>query len=227
MNKLIKVFKAFSSFFIYLFIQFSLSLLLSNKINNMEYNVKSIYLILIELVTFIILLLYNFKKIKQDFKDFDNNYKKYLKIGFKAWIIGLLFMVISNAIITRLIIGSLANNEQVDRLVLMLYPLYSTISMILIGPFIEEMAFRLNFKQYINNKWFYYLITVLLFAGIHVINGLTSPIELLYLIPYGSLAFAFAYMLDKTDNIFTSIVIHTIHNLMAILLIIGYTFIGG
>ena len=227
MNRLINIIKAFSSFFIYLLIQFVLGNLLANNINNADYNIKSIYLIVIELLTFILLIFINFKKIKNDFIDFDKNYKEYLKIGFKAWIIGLIVMMVSNIIISRFIIGDIANNEQIDRLVLTLYPLYSTIAMILIGPFIEEMAFRLNFKQYINNKWIYYIITVLLFAGIHVINGISSPIELLYLIPYSSLAFSFAYMLDKTNNIFTSTVIHTIHNTIAILLIIGYSFIGG
>ena len=54
---------------------------------------------------------------------------------------------------------------------------------------------------------------------IHVLNGITSPYELLFYIPYGALALAFSYILDKTNNIFTTTIIHTFHNTLAIVLL--------
>ena len=95
-----------------------------------------------------------------------------------------------------------------------------------IYPFIEEVAFRLGFKEYINNKYIYFILATLIFAFVHVINGLNNPIELVYIIPYGSLSFAFTYMLYKYDNIFVSTIIHTLHNTISILLIVSISLLG-
>ena len=61
----------------------------------------------------------------------------------------------------------------------------------------------------------------------HVINGITTPLALLYFIPYGALAFAFSYTLDKTNNIFTTTIIHTLHNTISILILTISILLGG
>ena len=98
--------------------------------------------------------------------------------------------------------------------------------MILFGPFIEELVFRLPFKEKIKNKYLFYFITILLFAGVHVFNGLSSVTELVFFIPYGALSASFAYILDKTDNIFSTIIIHTLHNTFSIVVILLLSLIG-
>ena len=45
----------------------------------------------------------------------------------------------------------------------------------------------------------------------------TSLIEILYIIPYGALGFFFAKAFYETDNIFSSISVHMIHNTIAVL----------
>ena len=77
------------------------------------------------------------------------------------------------------------------------------------------------------SKKLYYFLTVLIFAGAHVINGITTPLELLYFIPYGALAVAFSYTLDKTDNIFTTTLIHTMHNTISILILVAGMIMGA
>ena len=47
---------------------------------------------------------------------------------------------------------------------------------------------------------------------------MTTPSELLYIIPYGGLGAAFACMYQKTNTIFTDISMHMFHNSALILL---------
>ena len=105
-------------------------------------------------------------------------------------------------------------------------PFYSVIAMIITGPLIEEIVFRLSFKENIKNKYLYYFLTVSIFAGIHVLNGISSPLDLLYIFPYGSMAISLSYILDKTDNIFASSVVHACHNALSIILVGISAFLG-
>ena len=192
------------------------------NLSSFQYNV---ILIINEFVTVLLLVLLYKKRLKKDFIDFDKNYKKYLSIGFNAWFIGIIIMIVSNLIIHTYIINTTSYNQAANIAIMIRYPLYSVISIVMIGPFIEEMVFRYGFKINIKNKKLYYILSVLIFTSLHVFNGISSPIELLYFIPYGSLALAFSYILDKTDNIFTTTIIHTFHNTLVIVLISMMNFI--
>lgn len=218
MNKLINLGKSFYGFIIYIAIAYIFSFIIKNI--NISNNTLYVTLLILSEITTLALLLFVFrKKIKKDFKDFDKNYKKYLALGFKIWLIGLIVMIISNSIIHYLITNSIPYNQELNIIAIKKLPLYSVISAVMVGPLIEEITFRLSFKENLTNKKLYYILSVALFAGIHTINGITSPLELLYFIPYGSLALAFSYILDKTDNVFTTTVIHSLHNALSIILI--------
>lgn len=168
-----------------------------------------------EVVSALIFGFMNRKKLKNDYQDFNLNFKKYLKIGLKAWFIGILVMAVSNAAISS-ILGKVAENENNLRGLLGNYPIYIIFSTIIFAPFIEELTFRGNFREAFSNNKLFILVTSLLFAGIHVFNGITNPMELLYFIPYGSLAVAFGYTYVKTNNIYTTMVLHSLHNAISI-----------
>ena len=59
---------------------------------------------------------------------------------------------------------------------------------------------------------------------IEIIGYIDNVSDLIYLIPYGSLGVCFALLYYKTDNIFSSIVVHSLHNSIAIFL---YLVMGG
>jgi len=224
MNKLIETFKSFYGLVIYFGVTIIFSYLINN-IDDLSYELYYILLLSMEICNFTLLTILYRKRLKKDFIDFDSNYKKYLTIGFKAWIIGMILMVISNGIIQQFIDG-IAKNQEINQIVLSKMPLYSVIGMVVCGPYIEELAFRLGFKEHINNKVIYYILTILIFAGAHALNGISSAIELLYFIPYSIMAFTLAYILDKTDNIFTSVIIHTSHNTIAVMLLTISSILG-
>ncbi len=177
-----------------------------------------------------LLLIWIFRKsLKKEIISFWKNKKELIKIGFASWGKGILLMVISNILVIS-ITGEIAGNEEQNREIMQLLPLYAIIAMCFIGPFIEELVFRKSFKKAFKNKTAFILFTSLLFASLHVINGfdgnftLTNILnnwqQLLYLIPYSSLAIFFADAYYKTDNIFTSTFAHCLHNTFSICIIL-------
>ena len=222
MNKLLNNIVILAKSFYGLIIYFSVSFIFNyiyKYLPQLDELYLNIYLISHEVITVGLLIFIFRKRLKRDFIDFDKNYKKYLSLGIKVWLVGIVAMLISNNIIYHLITNNIAYNQSANMLIINRFPLYSLISMIVVGPVVEEMVFRLGFKNGLKSRKLYYVLSVLIFTSLHALNGITSPLELLYFIPYGSLAIAFSYILDKTDNIFTTTVIHTMHNALTIVLI--------
>ena len=89
--------------------------------------------------------------------------------------------------------------------------------MILIGPLIEEITFRASFKNAFNKWYTFATFTAILFGLAHIAKF--ELLEFLYVIPYGALGFFFAKAMYETDNIFSSYLIHFLHNLMCVVLI--------
>ena len=174
--------------------------------------VSVILSIIIEVLTLaVILLLFN-KRIKENYIDLKKNHKKYFSKYFKFYLIGLAIMYISNAILIFVFNGGLAGNEESIRSILLVHPIYVYISAVLIAPSVEELVFRGAIKNIIPNSILYILCSGLIFGGMHLVGNVTSIIDLLYIIPYSSLGIAFAYIYSKTDNIFVTMMIHTMHN---------------
>lgn len=219
MNRLLKFGKGLLGVFLFFAIQLGLQLLFYNILAKNNLVVNNILYILIELILMIVLALMNKKKLKDDYDDFNTNYKKYLKYGFKLWFIGLIIMMVSNALIAN-VTGGIASNEDLNRKMMLEYPVYMILSTMILAPFVEELTFRGTFKEAFKNKTLFILFTALLFSGVHVLNNITSPAELLYFIPYGALSIAFGKIYMETDNIYTTMVIHSFHNSLSIILLV-------
>ena len=200
-------------------IQIGFQLVFLNILLKKNFIVNNILFLIMELILVSVCLLMNYKKLKNDYDDFNTNYKKYLKLGFKYWLIGLMVMAISNLVITS-ITGGLASNETSVRESLKEYPIYMIFSNILFAPFVEELTFRGNFKEAFKSNIVFIIFTALLFSGVHVLNGISNPLELLYFIPYGALAISFGITYTKTNNIYTTMVLHSFHNTLSIVLMI-------
>ena len=170
-----------------------------------------IYLALIKYFFFIILLSIIYRKyLKEKLLDFKNNFKEYAKISFKDWLCGFLIMIMSNIIISSFIVGLGENEESVQELI-KTAPWVAFIMTTFLAPFIEEMIFRKSLQDTINNKTFYMIMSGFIFGLVHVL-GASNPFEYLLIIPYGSLGFMFAHTINKTDNIYCTIMMHMFHN---------------
>ena len=169
-------------------------------------------------VLLIILFLIFRKDLIEEWKRFRKNFLENIDIGIKYWLVGLGIMMISNIIITFVVNLGQAANEQAVQSMISSLPWLMLINAGLIAPCTEEIIFRKGFKKAFPNKWLFIILSAIVFGALHVVTSMTSPIELLYIIPYGALGAAFAYMYQKTDTIFTSITMHMFHNTALILL---------
>lgn len=170
------------------------------------------------IVLLLILFLIFRKDIIKEWKKFKLNFLENIDTGIKYWLVGLAIMMGSNIIINIVMnLGQAANEQAVQQMISAL-PWLMFINAGIIAPCTEELIFRKSFRKAFPNKWLFVLISALVFGSLHVVTSMTSPIELLYIIPYGALGGAFAYMYQKTDTIFTSITMHMFHNSALILL---------
>lgn len=170
------------------------------------------------IVLLLILLLIFRKDIKKEWKIFKDNFLENMDIGIKYWLIGLGIMMVSNIFINVFLqLGQAANEQAVQGMITSL-PWLMLINAGFIAPCTEEIVFRKGFKKAFPNKYAFIILSALVFGSLHVITSMTSPIELLYIIPYGALGAAFACMYQKTNTIFTSISMHMFHNTALILL---------
>ena len=171
-------------------------------------------------VLFLILVLFIYRKtIQKDFKNyFNKEVKQHLLLSFKTWLMGFGIMIASNLVIAILTNGQLSQNEEAVRELIDMYPLYMLFQLMIYAPLTEEIIFRKSIKDIFHNKVLYIIVSGLIFGGLHVITSLENPLGFLYLIPYCSLGCIFAYLYQKTDNIFSTITAHSFHNTLALLI---------
>ena len=129
-------------------------------------------------------------------------------------------MVMSNFIIAFILGGGQATNEQGVQKMIDVAPIIMLITAGIIGPINEELIFRKCFKNILKNKWFFILISGIVFGYLHV-SGANSLNQFLYIIPYSSLGIAFATTYYKTNTVFSSIFVHMLHNTILTLISIS------
>ena len=172
-----------------------------------------------ELFAIVLLFLIYYKDLIKEFKIYIKN----IPIMLKYYILGILIMIVSNLFIS-MIIGEVSSNESAVRENLFAFPVYTMLSIMIVAPLSEELVFRKSISPLIKNKWIYAVVCGLLFGGAHLLAGEFKLINLLYLIPYGSLGFVFALMNRETKTTFSSITMHCIHNTFTgLLLLITYS----
>lgn len=177
-----------------------------------QINMNQLWLTIFSNVILLILLIIIYRKsLKEDFKKIKGNLYSILDSGIKYWLIGLAIMAISNILIGLFITQAQAGNEESVQEMIHSSAL-SIIAIGILAPIIEELVFRKSFREVFQNKTLFVLASGLIFGGLHVVLSLNSYWDLFYIIPYSSLGIAFGYMYQKTDNIYTSIIMHIFHN---------------
>ena len=161
------------------------------------------------------------KDLIKDFKDFKKNFKDYSDIIIKYWLLGFLFMVFSNLIIGLFSPLSKATNEEAVRSIIYSTPFLAFLITSLLAPFTEEVIFRKSIKDAIKNKWLFILVSGIFFGALHVVGEIESLYGILYIIPYSSLGIAFALIYYNTNNIYSSIFAHFLHNTLSFFLVMA------
>lgn len=159
----------------------------------------------------IIFIIYR-NELKEELHIFLNDKMKNMDTGFKCWFLGFVVMIVSNLLIAFLLPKAIAGNEETVQELIKASPWVSLIGTGLFAPFIEEITFRKAFRNMISNDTLFILVSGIIFGGLHVVLSLNSYYDFAYLIPYCSLGIAFGFSYAKTKTVFTSFVMHAIHN---------------
>ena len=167
-------------------------------------------------------IFYYRKYLKEKWFDFIKNFKEYFKIGFKDWFTGFIIMYVANLIIMNLL-GNIGQNEETVQELIGQTPFIAFLLTTILAPFIEEMLFRKLLQDCFNNKILFMIISGFLFGLVHVL-GAENYLEYLLIISYGALGFMFSHTLNKTDNIYVTIMLHMFHNgVLTAIAILGNT----
>ncbi len=213
--------KQFLLIIFYFLIVLLITSLFSPFITKNNYLNNNLIYILIDLITLIIFLFIFRQRIIPQFTDFKKNGKKYLRDCYPYYIIGLIIMIVSNTIIGSYI--TMPTNEAVNRELINIYPYYAVFSMVILSPIIEELLTRELLKDTFKHQIIYILLSGLIFGSLHMLVLLQTGnlIQLLYIIPYGALGCALAKIYAKSNNIWTNIFFHSLHNFICITIILG------
>lgn len=219
-NKLLNILKSIGIIFLMLLFTSIFFIIFNINPNNITDKQYMIYVTISNIILLGIYILIYRKILITDLKKYKNNFKHYIKESIKYWAIGFGIMVISNLFITIILNKGIAGNEQEVRNYIDKFPLYMLFSTVIFAPITEELTFRKSIKDAISNKWFYILTSGLIFGMLHIVTYITNWTDLVFLIPYSSLGIAFAMLYHKTDNIYCSITMHAMHNLLAVIVYI-------
>jgi membrane protease YdiL (CAAX protease family) len=171
----------------------------------------------LNIIPYIILAIIYILIYKKEYLKIKEINKKTILTGLVCWLIGLALMYVTAMILTHFLSSGPQNqNAVIEKLNGNKIP--TIINAILLIPFLEETAFRLSFKKSITNKYLYVIITSLIFGFLHVIGE--KGINLIFIIPYMMPAIAFAIANVKTDNMYSSIIFHMLHNALSIILVL-------
>jgi len=182
------------------------------------------------LIIFIILLFLYFKDIKKEFKTFKKDLNKNIWFILKMFVVFMVVKFLVSIVSTLLIkyfgydlesINSV--NQQTVEAYVKISPLLMTLTSSVLAPFYEEFLFRLGIKKIIKNKYLFMIFSGLLFGLLHIFplaEGISLTLGLIQSITYVSMGIFLAYIYEKS-NIYNSIGVHFLNNLLSILFMIS------
>lgn len=161
---------------------------------------------------FIIMYIYR-KKIINDINQTKKDFKLNIKSSIKIFCVGLGLYILFCSLFKELGVPILNNQIATEKMFVKI-PVLFILNTLFYYPVIEELVFKMSFKDIFKNKCSFIIFTGLfnaLFQIVFSFNGLT---DLLYIIPYASILCSFSYMYYKTDNIIYPIFLRMCYNLI-------------
>lgn len=174
------------------------------------------------IICYLIMIVMLSKFFKQELKDNIKTFKSDLKNNWLNMLIITTLLTIllytSNFLVVKYM-GGIAENEIISRNQLISSPILMGISIVILGPIVEELIYRLPYKRVEKHKLLSFFIYSLIFALAHiaVTNGVK---EFVYLIPYMLLSLSIGYSFYKTENIYMSIIVHILNNLINVMVLL-------
>lgn len=197
-------------FCVYFSQEFIFSLVYSLLPNFNQYVSSSIIYVIV--LSLIITLFWD--NLKRDLKAFKNGYKEYVsfvlpRLGI-IYILYFIFSFVSVSINKNMPV----NQQQIESL-----PIWFTLPLAsLLAPIVEEILFRGCIRRFIKNDVAFIIVSGIVFGLLHTISEGSISGALLMAIPYSVLGSGFAYIYAKTNNITNTILCHSCHNTIVMIL---------
>jgi len=219
---IIDIFKAlivFIVFFCSSFIKRLLCTIFDIKIKGMSTSTNLLLTFIVYVIIIALFIILYGKEFKVEWKNFTSKLGKNLDTSLKYYGIGFLGMIFFNIIINFILKLGQSQNENAVQSLIKAAPFFMIVYAGILGPIVEELVFRKSFKNVFKNKWVFVIVSGILFGFVHIVGfELKTPLEFLYILPYGSLGAMFAYMDYEVDSTFPSITMHMLHNTVLVIL---------
>lgn len=206
-----KLTKGILVFVLYLLIPMIIGMFLPSLNNS---NLLSVLVRFIIDVGVIALFIYLFK---DDFKEYNKglvkNPKKVIGVGLLFALFAFIAMPICNIILHVLNVSASDTNNDTINTLYGVIPLYMMFQTLIYSPIVEGITFRKVFRDAINNKWLFIIISGFVFGLYHIIYNMTSLSQILLMLPYFVVGMLYAGAYSKTDNIYSAFIATFVYNL--------------
>lgn len=214
---------AFLLYFTFSFAFKSILNLFNVDINSLSPVLLNTILIISDLLFMTIIFFIYRKDIIKDAKEFGANKGKWFIKYIGIFLLSVLVMGILNVVLSYITNLETSENEELVRKLIKLLPVYMTFSTVLYAPFVEELLFRKAIRKIIKGddkytKITYVIISAVIFGLLHVITLDASFYDLLMGIPYMVVGLSLGYIYSKTDNVFSTMQFHLMHNTILLIL---------
>lgn len=181
-------------------------------------------ILIISDLLFMIIVFFIYKKdIIMEAKEFKSNKGKWFIKYIGIFVGSVLVMGLLNIILSKITNLETSENEELVRKLIKILPVYMTFSTVLYAPFVEELLFRKAIRKIIKGddkytKITYVIVSAVIFGLLHVITLDASFYDLLMGIPYMVVGLSLGYIYSKTNNLFSTIQFHLMHNTILLIL---------
>lgn len=228
---ILKLVLGFLFFFYFGDIVVNLLKLVGIKVEDLSNLGTVIYQFVISTFMFGFLLIIYFKNIKSDFLSFKKQVEKNIRYIIKMFFIFMItkYVVSVLSVIIMTVCGfDTSSMTSVNQNLIEMYvkasPVLMFLSAAVLAPMYEEILFRIGIGKVIRNKFLFVIISGFIFGFMHVFpleEGISLTLGLMQSITYVTMGIFLAYVYSKTGNIFMSIGLHFLNNLLSILTMIN------
>ena len=181
---------------------------------------NKIPLFIIYIYLIIVTVSLNYKLLIKDFLAFKSDFNNKFKYILKCYIYTILVMALVSILVITFKNGEISKNQELVNSMLKKFPVATLLLSTIYAPIVEEIVFRLSFNTIIKNKYVYLFITSILFGCAHMIGKFNSISDIVYVIQYSALGFCLAKTYYDSKNIYTSMGVHFIQNLLSAIFVI-------
>ena len=232
-NKIIDIVKVLICFLLFFSISTILKLFLFLfKIDVSKFNSRNIVIFqfVISLIMVIVLFIIYFNEFKNDFIKFKKSINDNVHTIINLFLIFMIVKFIVSIFSSFLLIvfgyngtDAISINQQSLENYVRTLPLLMVFSGCIFAPFYEEGIFRLGIKKVFNNKWLFIIVSGSLFGLLHIFplkDGVTVFLGLIQSITYVTMGIFLSYIYYKKNNIYISIGVHLLNNLLSMLVLL-------